>query len=443
MKRVFENEKLKIVYHPGAAALPKEVLELRKETFVDERNIMVDSEVEQSSDTRGWHILIYDKECEKLVAAAHIEEASHSEITSEINLDDSQLHNAVFAKRATIAKDYRGRSVLPLLIYALMRPYQQHEYLLFYLHKTGLPVKRYTGAVELNSLIPKKIPSFEEEGMSLTPYISTTEKAMINCFRHVSNEYSDILGDMLMDDVETYTASCVEEFQELTFWKRAKAKTLSKYEYLNLLSDMHQYVRMTTRMLALAAGNTESAELRKYYIDHVQEEIDHEKILESDMSYLGGDAKFLLHDRPMSTCARLINSLGESLINTRRTTDLYLAIPLVLESMAGSLGKEQMSSLLNCIKSWGYDKPQNGASMLISHSGFDVSHMQKDLEMISAYVTTEKQKRELLVNMKITLQAVESMFNQAEISIFAKEDHREAVPEMPLGESVSPTTMEV
>ena len=130
---------------------------------------------------------------------------------------------------------------------------------------------------------------------------------------------------------------------------------------------MHPLIRETTRLLGLAVGISHNQELRNHYISHLKGEIDHEKMLEKDVSQLGYDVQYLKNSFvPNSDIYNFMN-IQRSLLAFDRDPELFLVVPLVAEGLSANLSSEFISDLKDCIASWGVENPKSAMTFLKSH----------------------------------------------------------------------------
>jgi hypothetical protein len=164
-------------------------------------------------------------------------------------------------------------------------------------------------------------------------------------------------------------------------WFRAVHEgTLSRQQYAYTIANQHLYVRWTTRLIGHAVANSHDRELRAHWIRHLGGEIDHEQLLESDLTALGMDVAFVQDAMAPSLGNREFMAMQESLIGFRRDPVMLMAAPLVAEGVASRLDQRFVEALYENVRRWGIENPKRATSFIVSHIHFDGGHKDEDGE---------------------------------------------------------------
>lgn len=191
---------------------------------------------------------------------------------------------------------------------------------------------------------------------------------------------------------------------------------LSRNQYIYTLSELHQFVRWTTRVLAAAASLSKNRELRLSFIEHLKGEIDHDLIIGADLAHIGADVVYIRDHRAPSPEMRSFMAVQESLLSFHHDPVTYLAVPFTVEGLSGFLSPSLIKDLELCVSSWGIKGPKKATSFLRSHvayDGGDDGHWERSRRMIAMFVRSEKEMREFLAASDVIYEAMNGMFKRA------------------------------
>lgn len=175
---------------------------------------------------------------------------------------------------------------------------------------------------------------------------------------------------------------------------RVRDGVLSREQYVATLFNLHSYVRYTTRLLGQCIGITADRRLRAHYIEHLRGEINHELIIERDLTNLGEDVAYVAEalQPPPSTMGFM--SIQESIVAFHRDPVMFLACPISAESFAAYVQADILDGLKRSITSWRPDNPTDVLHFVKSHSGLDGGpdgHWNRCVKVLRSYVQTEPQ----------------------------------------------------
>lgn len=194
-----------------------------------------------------------------------------------------------------------------------------------------------------------------------------------------------------------------------SFFRALDERSLSHSQYVYTLSNMHAFVRWTTRLVGRIVAASHDEIVRNEWLSHLQEEINHEKILEKDLEYLGADVVYVKSRFVPNVATRTFMAGQEALAAFASDPVVFAAAPITAEGIAAQWGVEITDSLKECIASWGYSHPQRGANFIISHAGFDGGedgHWARTLSFVAEHLESEERLEQLLVNLHVCLDAM-------------------------------------
>jgi hypothetical protein len=171
---------------------------------------------------------------------------------------------------------------------------------------------------------------------------------------------------------------------------------LSREQYVYVMSQQHSYVKYTTRILGYCVAYAQESHLRKHFSKHLSEEINHEKIIETDLAHLGADVDYVIDDLEPNV-ATLQFTLGElALVSHFHDSILLTAAPLAAEGLTAHLDRAFITALNDIIASWGVQNPEKATRFLASHIDFDSGyegHFQGSMRLLAEFLTNERNLR--------------------------------------------------
>jgi hypothetical protein len=184
----------------------------------------------------------------------------------------------------------------------------------------------------------------------------------------------------------------IDDFYNTKWYLKVMDVTLTKDQYITALSNIHLYVKWTTRLLATVVGQTEERELRSDLLHHLEGEVDHELMLERDLEALDWDVSFV--QEAMSPNPEIIKfmAMQQSLASFERDPVMFLVAPLVAEGLSANMVPEFIHAVERCIRLCGIAKPKSAMSFLHSHiytDGGDKGHWQAVQKTISKRISSE------------------------------------------------------
>jgi hypothetical protein len=107
---------LKII--DASASVPNNIILLRDDVFVSEFVTLSPAELLTSIDRFGIHVLLFENESERLIAATHVAPAEQILFMHYAGFDARELSASLLSRFSVIAKEYRNLNLISLLLSA-------------------------------------------------------------------------------------------------------------------------------------------------------------------------------------------------------------------------------------------------------------------------------------------------------------------------------------
>lgn len=373
--------------------LPADVLQMRQRIFRDETEFLSDSELASPDDEIGTHFCLHHQG--KLAAAALGVPAEQSSFPSRTSIPPDQLGDCYYATRLMVAPEFRGQGLSALLVYALLREGRilgRKTAVALFTAAEAVPA-RIAGAVPFRNLPPRSHTGHQGRRLELHPMLTNINYGMHRSWRMLRPTSRQLVEEhLLADEVVRTVLLETERFYENPWLQRVYSRTLTRGQYVDFLANSHLFVRWTTRILARAVSITDDPRLRSHYLHHLSGEIDHERIIERDLTYLGADVEYIRDH--MAPCVDIGHFMGmqESLVGFRAEPIALLAVPLAVESLTAHLSGQFLGNLDANIRSWGYEEPARASEYLRSHipiDGGDDGHWERTRLIVQNFIHTE------------------------------------------------------
>ena len=233
---------------------------------------------------------------------------------------------------------------------------------------------------------------------------------------------------------ELFTAEVVETFERWLrdlygrgFFKAVSDGSLSREQYVNTVSNMHQFVRWTTRLLGHAVAHSHDREVRNHFLSHLSGEINHELIIERDLEHLGEDVDFVVHQMAASPGTRQFMAVQESLIGLHHDPLQFLASPLAAEGVASHLTPDFLAAMEKNIASWGVADAKKAMVFFSSHvhtDGGDDGHWEHVLRVVTRHLKGDDDVRRFLGILHASMSALTAAYDEfvEDTALFAASD---------------------
>jgi hypothetical protein len=202
--------------------------------------------------------------------------------------------------------------------------------------------------------------------------VQRVDYGMFRAFAQSGSELQSALAEGFPSEIERTVEHHLMEFFTNGAWATTvRGGQLSRRQYVATLINLHSYVRFTTRLLGHCVGISEDRLLRAHYIEHLKGEINHECIIERDLTNLGEDVEYVTCSHQPTVSILHFMSIQESIIGFQRDPILFLACPIAAESFAAYVQADIVDGLVRSISDWGLSDPRDVTHFIRSHSGFD------------------------------------------------------------------------
>jgi hypothetical protein len=284
---------------------------------------------------------------------------------------------------------------------------------------------RIAGRHEVGATVVDDATPFTRQlGLAPLPGTDRIDVAGLGSFRHTAQRLDVALArafeaaDSASDPIApAYLVREIGEFMTRYFdriwntaWFRAVADgTLTRGQYVYTLSNMHQFVRFTTRILGRCVAHADDPKLRVHFIRHLQEEVNHELIIERDLAAMGEDVAFVVQRMSPNLATRQFMAAQESAIGFHMDPILLMAAPLAAEGISGHLDQEFMDDLHANVRRWGVPDPERVTRFYSSHielDGGDDGHWESTMHTLAAHVRTETALARFLSLLRVTTDAM-------------------------------------
>jgi len=359
------------------------------------------------SGAQGFDVAVLEQGSGRTVAFATVVRAHSSEFQERTRLPSSALESAAWLTRVHVAPDAPAGTQSVLLYSALRQA-------------------RGWGAVTAAFLMADdQTPTAARYG--ITPLLAVPRMDMLGtgAFRakaqrldvllHKTAEEASAAGQALEPSFlvteirETIETLFLDRMQQTRFFQTVEAGTLTREQYVYMLTQLHQFVRYTTRLLGRCVALSDESNMRNHFIHHLTGEINHEVIIEKDLEYLGEDAQYVKLFAQPNLATRQFMTTQESAIGFYSDPVLMLAAPLAAEGVSGHLDGRVMEKLHTLMAGWGVKEPKKASHFISSHiefDGGDDGHWQGNLTMLAHYLRGEGQLRRFLSLLRVSVDAV-------------------------------------
>ncbi len=181
-------------------------------------------------------------------------------------------------------------------------------------------------------------------------------------------------------------------FLDNAWFRAVREGTMTREQYVATLSNLHQFVRWTTRLIGRAIGVSKDRAVRTKWLHHLQGEVDHEVILERDLAALGADVDYVVTAMVPSVDTQMFMVTQESLVAFHEDPVLFMAAPFVAEGFAANLDGRFIRDLRAAAERWGIDNPRQVTAFFASHIEFDGGadgHWEMGRALLRDHLTTD------------------------------------------------------
>jgi len=222
-----------------------------------------------------------------------------------------------------------------------------------------------------------------------------------------------IPSDMFVAETREAVLRWLEPGESWGFFKSVLDGTLTRDQYVYAISNVHQFVRHTTRILGRCIAHSDTTEGRKHFINHLNGEVNHEIIIEKDLAHLGASVEFVKNQMSPNLETLEFMAVQESAIGYYDDPSLLVASPLAAEGVTAHMSEAFMEKLNACIGSWGIEQPEKASQFFSSHMTFDGGmdgHWEGTLVYLRDILKTEHQFQRFMTTCRASMGSTERMY---------------------------------
>jgi hypothetical protein len=326
-------------------------------------------------------------------------------IAARTGLPPSRVASAAWLTDVARARDCRGEPAQALAVYAALQRARiagRHEVGATVVDDDATPLAR---ALSLRAIAGLELVDVVGRG-SFRHRAQRLDVALAGAYAATDGP---IAPEFLVREVGAHMQRFFDRIWASPWFRAVADNTLSRGQYVYTLSNMHQFVRFTTRILGRCVAHAHDPRLRVHFIRHLQEEVNHELIIERDLKALGEDVAFVLDRMSPNLATRQFMAAQESAIGFHEDPVLLLAAPLAAEGISGHLDQRFMDDLHANVRRWGVPDPQRVTRFYSSHiefDGGDDGHWESTMKTLAQYVRTETELARFLSMLRVTTDAM-------------------------------------
>lgn len=236
---------------------------------------------------------------------------------------------------------------------------------------------------------------------------------------------SDFAPSLFSSEVVETLERWLRDLFQRGFFQAAVDGALGRGQFVYAISNMHQFVRWTTRLLGAAVACSDDRRLRDHFLAHLSGEIHHELILEADLAHLGEDVRFVRDAMAASPATRQFMAVQESLIGFHRDPVRFLASPLAAEGVASHLTPAFLAALERTVASWGIAEPKKAMSFFLSHvhtDGGDDGHWEMVVRLVESQLGNEERLAQFLGCLRASMASLTAAYDEYvdDLALFAQ-----------------------
>lgn len=374
---------------------PKKIFDWRHKTFVEERSFLMSDRLTCENDQKGCHILLESDDGSRVIGATHVMFAEESDFSRHTGIDPKHLNDGVYSSRSFVTPDARHRGYFSLLIYLAMRWARMHGRTSYfgYMEAGDPPIRKMLAPTDLLNVPTRSVSGGNGQTYPVYPGYGSVDQALFRCYRTLSKNLKEFVNtNLIPDELEQTIRAGIEDFYSNDWFKQVYSGCASRRQYAAVLTNLHHYVRWTTRLLARVVAETNCADLRDHYIEHLNGEINHEKLIAMDLYNLGYDTEYWLNQSSPDPAIFSFMAIQQSLASFERDPNLFLIVPFVAEGLSAMLSKDFIAAFDTCASNWGFKQSKTVSNFLRSHlhtDGGQNGHWQAIRPLISRYIEGE------------------------------------------------------
>lgn len=405
------------IFSGAQGPIPADLKAFRSAIYTKEMGYLTDETLVNSDDELGAHVIIRLRATNQVVASGHVYPGEKGEFADFSGADTKNLQQGVNITRVMVDSDFRGRGLIKLVLYLCCQKgrFWGRKRMFCFTKDNEKPTWNVLHYDRIPSLKPRRIVGTNNTIHEFLPGTQRLDLAITRCWEQMPDDLRALLVEQKIlsgEAIET-TNQLIDEFFTNKFFDKVYSGSIKKHHYLWTLGGFHQFVKMTTRVIALAVSHSEDEALRRHFLHHLSGEVDHEKQIETDLRTLGGDLGFVQKSMLASPAIHKFMALQEAALGFRADPLTYLAIPFGIEGFTAHLPQRFIDSLHDAIRTWGVKHPERATTFLRAHivsDGGDDGHWQANMKIVDRCVTSEPVLQRFLIALHNTFDAMNEIY---------------------------------
>ena len=358
---------------------------------------------------RGRRISLFDGE--RCLASGVVFPAETGSLARLTGLDARDLAESVGIANVYVDPETQ---LLPVITYLLLRRariWERHTALAHVdaaLLGGARDLARWQPLTNLASL--RGLPG----GSPRVPVAQRIDIAIHEAYQAMNQSQRDFVQQFFVPEAVETLEIHIDRFFKTEFFRAVHESRLSREQYVYSMSNLHQFVRFTTRLIGRAVSLSSDEDLRNHWLHHLSGEINHEKIIEKDLEFLGADVDYVVHHMVPNKHNQQFMVVQESAIAFHQDPVLFMAAPFAAEGWTARLDQRFMDGLEKSIRSWGIETPRHVTGFLASHinyDGGDDGHWEGTRKILERYITSDQMLQRFLNLVHLAMEAFENSYS--------------------------------
>jgi hypothetical protein len=245
-------------------------------------------------------------------------------------------------------------------------------------------------------------------------WASQLDLAMHRLYRACAADDRRQLAPRLVAEATATLSRRALAFADNSWCRSVRAGRLAREQYVAALANTHQYVRYTPRLLARAIAVCDDESLRDHFTRHFRGEQKHERLIESDLRYLGADVDYVVRAMVPWAPTLAFMTAQESMVAFHQDLTRFLAAPFVAEGLAARVGPLVLDDLAANIRRWGYAEPARATRFLTAHvreDGGDGGHLSGTLAVLARLLRDDATQQRFLAVLQLAADAFTASYD--------------------------------
>lgn len=239
-------------------------------------------------------------------------------------------------------------------------------------------------------------------------WAAPTDRAAHHLWAACAPEARELLAGRFLDEALAALTRRARGFADNAWCRAVRDGHLAREQYVAALANTHQYVRYTPRLLARAIAVCDDGDLRDHFTRHFRGEQKHERLIESDLRYLGADVDYVVRAMVPSPETMSFMVVQESGIGFYQDPARFLAAPFVAEGLSAGAPPGFLDDLEACVRRWGFAEPVRATRFLRSHvreDGGDDGHFARTAAVLTRLLRDDVAQQRFLSTLHLAADA--------------------------------------